>query len=47
VPAERLVAQGFGSAQPIADNRTEEGRARNRRIEIRTVRSSDAQLPPT
>lgn len=47
VPAERLVAQGVGSGQPIADNRTEDGRARNRRIEIRTVRSSPAQPPPT
>ena len=47
VPAERLVAQGFGSDQPIADNRTDEGRARNRRIEIRTVRASDARTPPT
>lgn len=47
VPAERLVAQGFGSDQPVADNRTDEGRARNRRIEIRTVRASDARTPPT
>lgn len=46
VPAERLVAQGFGSSQPVADNRTDEGRARNRRIEIRTVRASDARTPP-
>jgi len=39
VPANRLVSEGFGSSNPIADNRTDEGRARNRRIEIHTVRS--------
>lgn len=39
VPEARLVAQGFGSTRPIADNTSIEGRARNRRIEIRTVQS--------
>jgi len=34
VPAERLRAQGLGAARPIADNQTESGRARNRRIEF-------------
>lgn len=40
VPAERLVAEGFGSQSPVATNDTSDGRARNRRIEIRTVRAS-------
>ena len=31
---QQLSAQGFGPYQPIADNKTREGRARNRRIEI-------------
>jgi outer membrane protein OmpA-like peptidoglycan-associated protein len=42
VAADRLIAKGFGAANPIASNGSEQGRARNRRIEIRTLRS-----PPT
>jgi OmpA-OmpF porin, OOP family len=32
VPARHLFAQGFGSSQPVANNNSEEGRRRNRRI---------------
>ena len=35
VPSERLIAVSFGENQPVASNDDEEGRARNRRIEIR------------
>ncbi|MBV8968444.1 MAG: OmpA family protein [Verrucomicrobia bacterium] len=34
LPAESLTAVGFGENNPIAPNDTEEGKARNRRIEI-------------
>lgn len=34
VPAQRLVAAGYGPYHPIASNATPSGRARNRRIEI-------------
>jgi outer membrane protein OmpA-like peptidoglycan-associated protein len=34
VGAERIAVDGRGSREPIADNRTAQGRAQNRRIEI-------------
>lgn len=34
VAKERITTQGFGSTQPVGDNNTEDGRARNRRIEV-------------
>jgi chemotaxis protein MotB len=35
VPSERLIAVSFGENEPVASNDDEEGRAQNRRIEIR------------
>lgn len=32
VAAARLTTAGFGDAQPVADNKTDEGRANNRRV---------------
>jgi outer membrane protein OmpA-like peptidoglycan-associated protein len=34
IEESRLTAEGMGEAQPIADNKTAEGRANNRRVEI-------------
>jgi OOP family OmpA-OmpF porin len=34
VAATRLTSDGFGRSKPIADNSTEEGKARNRRVEF-------------
>lgn len=38
VPASRLQAEGYGEKHPVADNATEEGRARNRRIALRVTK---------
>ncbi len=37
VPAARLRSQGFGETMPVASNDTPEGRAKNRRVEIKIV----------
>jgi len=34
VPAGRLTAKGYGKTMPVADNGSDEGRAKNRRVEI-------------
>ena len=40
IDSSRITATGLGEAQPIADNETPEGRAKNRRIAI-TVKASN------
>lgn len=41
IDKKRLVAKGLGETQPIATNKTEEGRAKNRRTEFKVVGSTN------
>jgi len=48
VAQERLTAQGFADEKPVGDNKTKEGRAANRRVEIQInaiekLKQQDAQ----
>lgn len=43
VAPERLAAVGYGEFQPIADNKTAEGRARNRRVVLVVSRNLDVR----
>jgi outer membrane protein OmpA-like peptidoglycan-associated protein len=44
VAAGRIRTQGFGFTQPVADNAMPEGRAKNRRVEIKIVPITQEQV---
>ena len=37
IPASRITSRGYGESRPVASNETQEGRAKNRRVEIKIV----------
>jgi len=38
IAANHIIAKGYGDTEPIADNTTDEGKAKNRRTEIRIIK---------
>jgi outer membrane protein OmpA-like peptidoglycan-associated protein len=46
VQPSRIMIDGRGASDPIADNGTVEGRAQNRRVEIYVGESAQASVPP-
>jgi len=46
VEANRIYTEGKGEKQPVADNKTAEGRAKNRRVEIEVVGTRTSQQQP-
>lgn len=45
IAADRVSAQGYGAARPVADNASPEGRANNRRVEIVVAPAAPKRAP--
>ncbi len=43
IEAERLAAKGYGPDVPIADNDTDEGRQKNRRVQFKILEKKPKQ----
>jgi len=38
IARDRMVIKSYGDSKPVADNKTEEGRAKNRRVEFAIIK---------
>ena len=39
VDEKRIIAVGYGKTKPVADNSTEDGRKKNRRVELKIIKN--------
>jgi outer membrane protein OmpA-like peptidoglycan-associated protein len=37
IPEKQMVIKGYGATKPVADNKTQEGRSKNRRVEFKPI----------
>ena len=37
IDMKRIIAEGFGATRPVADNKTQEGKQKNRRVEMKII----------
>ncbi len=37
IPEKQMIIKGYGATKPVADNKTQEGRSKNRRVEFKTI----------
>jgi outer membrane protein OmpA-like peptidoglycan-associated protein len=45
IAADRMTSAGYGEAQPVADNESDEGREKNRRVELKVTEGTAAERP--
>jgi len=45
IDSGRMTSAGFGKSRPVADNKTDEGRALNRRVELKVTAANPAAEP--
>jgi outer membrane protein OmpA-like peptidoglycan-associated protein len=46
IAKKRLTAKGFGEAKPVGDNGTEEGRFKNRRVDLKILKRDESATAP-
>jgi outer membrane protein OmpA-like peptidoglycan-associated protein len=37
IPEKQMITKGYGATKPVADNKTQEGRSKNRRVEFKVI----------